>query len=109
MTKVINIYRAPYGWENDSLYVYIGRSGRGFDGFFGNPIKIGEICPVCNKIHTKNGDTLKCFEYYVVDRFRNDVVYNYGVKSLKDKILVCFCKPKPCHGDIYIKLLDGIY
>ena len=26
--------------------------------------------------------------------------------ELKGKILGCWCKPKPCHGDILIKLLE---
>ena len=27
------------------------------------------------------------------------------IDELKDKPLVCFCKPKSCHGDILIKVL----
>lgn len=27
------------------------------------------------------------------------------VDELKDKVLGCFCRPKPCHGDVYIELL----
>ena len=33
MTKVVNLYKEPYE-------VYIGRSGKGKDGYFGNPIKL---------------------------------------------------------------------
>ena len=28
--------------------------------------------------------------------------------KLKDKRLGCFCKPKPCHGDIYVKLIEEL-
>jgi hypothetical protein len=27
------------------------------------------------------------------------------VLKLRGKSLVCFCKPKPCHGDIYVQIL----
>lgn len=28
------------------------------------------------------------------------------VEELRGKVMGCFCKPKPCHGDILIKILN---
>ena len=28
------------------------------------------------------------------------------VKELKDKVLGCWCKPKPCHGDVLAEIAD---
>ncbi|MCK9532509.1 MAG: DUF4326 domain-containing protein [Gammaproteobacteria bacterium] len=67
--------------------IYIGRGSK-----WGNPFKIG------------------------VDGSRSQVIFLYeewlktqdelidSIDELKDKSLVCFCKPKPCHGDILIKV-----
>lgn len=30
------------------------------------------------------------------------------IPLLKGKILACSCKPKPCHGDVLVRLADGI-
>jgi len=91
VTEVINIRNAPYGWEDDENYVYIGRAGHGHDGYFGNPIKLNG---------KKRGTTLELFRSYVVNRLETDEIYRQRVKELNGKVLVCFCKPKPCHGDV---------
>ena len=31
------------------------------------------------------------------------------LKALKGKILGCWCKPKPCHGDVIVKLIEKYY
>jgi hypothetical protein len=28
------------------------------------------------------------------------------IEELRGKVLGCFCPPKPCHGDVLIKILD---
>jgi len=35
---VININKAPKDWRNNPEYAYIGRTGYGIEGYFGNPI-----------------------------------------------------------------------
>ena len=99
-TSVINIKYAPKGWIDNRDYVYIGRSGHGLDGYFGNPIqRSGGV-----------GSTLKKYEQFLRDTLSHDPDYRGRVKDLYGKTLVCFCKPKPCHGDIlikYVELLNG--
>lgn len=101
MTSVINLYKEEYD-------VYIGRHGKGRDGYFGNPIRTNEECVVCNDIHITSGDTLKCFEIYFNDRIIHDDVFKQRILELKGKKLGCFCKPKQCHGDVIVRYLNEV-
>ena len=93
MCKVVNLYKEPYD-------VYIGRAGKGKSGYFGNPILKGKRCLYCGMIHDESGTTLDCYRDYLNKRIKEDAEFKANVKALKGKILGCFCKPKPCHGDI---------
>jgi len=97
-TKVINIRQAPKGWQDNPDYVYIGRAGKGMDGYFGNPfaLKAGE----------PRGATLERFAAYAEHRMATDAEYAKRVGELRGKTLVCFCKPADCHGDILAELAD---
>ena len=107
-TTVVNIYKIQKGWERDSKYVYIGRKGKGHDGYFGNPIPLNSpgICPVCSRsgVHNDRGSTLVCYEKYARRRISEDPIFREAVKALQGHTLVCFCKPQACHGDILVKL-----
>lgn len=65
--------------------VYIGRGSP-----YGNPYVIGidgtraEVC----------------------DRFEREILPNLDIEPLRDKDLVCFCKPKRCHGDSIMIALE---
>jgi len=69
--------------------VYIGRGS-----IWGNPYKIGvdgnrkDVIFMCEKYIRSNHQLLK------------------RINELEGKILGCHCKPKACHGDIYIKILN---
>ena len=93
MTRVVNKYKEPYD-------VYIGRGSK-----WGNPFT-----------HLPKGTKAK----YVVssreeaiDKFREYILHGEGkhllndLKELKGKTLGCFCKPKSCHGDILVELIEG--
>ena len=99
-TTVINIRDAPRGWRMDSRYVYIGRTPRiGKSTFWGNPYIIGKDGTreeVLAKFRNKPHLTLSSFF------FRRFVKHD-----LKDKILICHCKPEDCHGDIYVEWADS--
>lgn len=45
---------------------------------------------------------LELYEEYI----RNTPELYNNLLELKDKILGCWCKPEPCHGDILIKLIN---
>ncbi len=83
--------------------VYIGRAGRGQDGYFGSPCVVGERCPVCDGIHRAPGETLSCFERYARQRLETDADYRKRVKELHGKVLGC-PHSGPCHGYVLLRL-----
>lgn len=102
--RVIHIRDTPSGYERYPLYVYIGRprGGQvgslrpGDSGYFGNPFAL-------SKKETR-GATISSFERWARRRLAEDCEYKEAVRGLKDKVLVCFCKPHPCHGDVLARL-----
>lgn len=86
--------------------VYIGRAGHGEDGYFGNPFVPGRhFCPVCNLRHLTAQATLPCYRLHFNNRVMTDPVFRKKIAELRGKRLVCFCKPKPCHGDTIVEWL----
>ncbi len=100
-TKIVNIFHNP------NYEVYIGRAGRGLDGTFGNPFRIG-----------RDGDretVLRRFSVYFLERVERNSQFRDLRGPLKGKSLGCFCKPKDgfrgrllCHGQIIAAWLDGV-
>jgi hypothetical protein len=83
-TQAVNRYKEEFD-------VYIGRDARIGDPKWGNPFK-NPLEP----IHEK----LEKYEQYIRDNMWDQL------DELKDKRLGCTCKPKPCHGDILVKLVN---
>ena len=81
MITVVNLYKEPYD-------VYIGRSGRGQDGKWGNPFFEG----------TKE-ENIANYEKYLLA----SPELMKALPELLGKRLGCFCKPEACHGDILKK------
>ena len=92
ITTVVNLRYQPYDQ-------YIGRSGKGEDGYFGNPIRLqpGE----------SRGSTIQKFKDYFYKRLRTDQEFKDRIHQLKGKRLGCFCKPFPCHGDVIAAYLNS--
>ncbi len=90
-TTVVNLRSAAFD-------VYIGRAGRGFDGYFGNPFRVD--------VHGARAITLFRDEYFL-PRLVADPVFRSRVLALRGKRLGCFCKPRPCHGDVIAAWIDG--
>lgn len=90
-TTVVNLRKDRYD-------VYIGRAGQGQDGYFGNPFKLD---PKGNR-----GETLDRFREYFYTRLKQDPQFKKRVLELRGKVLGCFCKPQPCHGDIIAGYLN---
>lgn len=97
-TKVVNIFNINPNWETNKFYVYIGRAGKGQDGYFGNPFIVG-----------KDGTREEVFAKYVdwlAEKTQTDPIFTERLLALKGKILVCFCSPRLCHGDAIKAWLD---
>ena len=81
--------------------VYIGRPS-----IFGNPVKIGQRCPECGRVHADRGSTLPCYKKYLWRRMQTDPGFRRALDKLVNLhhgghlLLECWCHPHPCHGDV---------
>lgn len=94
---VHNLYKEPMDRESD---VYVGRAGKGKDGYFGNPFK------------TTGGDhrsyAIARFEVWVEERGGRggwDPEYRERVKWLHSRRLFCFCVGAGGTDDCHAKIL----
>jgi Domain of unknown function (DUF4326) len=71
--------------------VYIGRPS-----VWGNPFVVG-----------RDGVRGECVEKYE-DWILTQPNLLARLPELKDKVLGCWCKPRPCHGDVLAKLADKL-
>lgn len=93
-TKVVNLRKEP--WD-----VYIGRPSK-----FGNPMRIGE------RIDGKpdpvsRGEAIAWFREYFKAKLKIDPKFKVAVEALRGKVLGCYCKPLPCHGDVIVEYLEA--
>lgn len=83
MTKVVHCKKEKYD-------IYIGRPSK-----WGNPFSIG-----------KDGTRAE-----VIEKYRKYILNKSELMSqlseLKNKILGCWCKPKACHGDVLVELVNN--
>jgi len=69
--------------------VYIGRGSR-----WGNPyshLPYSKALYICDSRER------------AIEMFRYHVLPTLDLTALRGKDLVCYCKPKPCHGDLLLK------
>ena len=85
--------------DND---VYIGRGS-----IWGNPYVIGR--------DGSREDVIKMYWELMDKRLKHDSydgegpeLWNNRLKELKGKNLVCYCKPKACHGDVLEELMEAL-
>ena len=71
--------------------VYIGRPSK-----FGNPYSIG-----------KDGSRSQVIKKYKEYLLSNPKLLEDCKKELKGKVLGCWCKPYPCHGDILAEIANS--
>ena len=84
-TRVVNLYHEGYD-------VYIGRGSK-----WGNPFIVG--------VHGNRGDVIKKYRQWIGE---NPSLLNCIRRGeLDGKVLGCYCKPKPCHGDVLVELNEG--
>ena len=93
--KVLNIKDAPINWKNDNNYVYCGRPSK-----FGNPFSSKENSLAQFKVKNRTEAIQKHWEWLLDNEELCDEVL-----KLEGKTLLCFCKPKACHCDNFVKLL----
>lgn len=81
-TTVVNLKTNRYD-------VFIGRPSQ-----WGNPFRIGQ--------DGTREEVIEKYKHWLI--FQPELISQLG--NLKGKILGCFCKPLPCHGDILAELAD---
>jgi len=104
ITQVVN----TYSHEPTDDDAYIGRKDS--DEHFGNPFshKKSDIAQV--KVKTRE-ESIDLFRKWILGEKNCDIDPDRrlwildNLERLRGKNLVCFCSPKPCHGDVYLKLL----
>lgn len=92
-TRVVNLYKEKFD-------VYIGRAGKGQDGYFGNPF------PLLGNGEASRKSCLEKYKEYFLERVEKDDEFRRRILSLRGKVLGCFCSPKMCHGDIIVWWLE---
>jgi len=84
--------------KKESYDVYIGRPSK-----WGNPYSHKEGTTAEYKVTSRDK---------AIDSYRHYILYGAGQHLLKDlhelegKVLGCWCKPKRCHGDILIQIIE---
>lgn len=90
-TKVVHI--------NEPHDIYIGRPGK-----WGNPF-------THIKDRTTKGQFIVKTREEAINKYREWIKSQphlmSDLESLRGKVLGCWCKPKTCHGDVLIELLNG--
>ena len=74
----------------DDYDVFIGRPS-----IWGNPFREGR--------HGTREEVIEMYRQYLVE---HPYLLELARKQLKGMILGCYCKPKQCHGDVLVELLQ---
>lgn len=85
--KVVHFRKAPYD-------VLIDRTGE-----WGNPYRVED--------HGR-GVCIQMFEDDLILRLIKGEITEDKLLELDGKTLGCWCKPRPCHGDVYVKIIGRI-
>jgi hypothetical protein len=86
--RVVNIRsKQPYD-------VYIGRPGP-----FGNPFKVGRDA-------RDNAEAVELFRCWLSSDNPKAIAMCHRIDELKGKVLGCWCKPAPCHGDVLAEIAN---
>jgi hypothetical protein len=86
MCNVIHI-RDKKGKDNE---LYIGRGSK-----WGNPYRIGT--------NGTRAEVIRKYRLYAEEKF------SYAdIQELRGRTLICYCKPKACHGDVLVSMVNDI-
>lgn len=91
--QVINIKDAPSNWQEDSQYVYCGRPSK-----YGNPFSSKQYSQAQYAVKNRKEAIQKHWEWLM-----DNEDLQKEVLKLEGKTLICYCKPKSCHCDNYVK------
>lgn len=81
----------------DAVYI-----GRGSD--YGNPFAIGAPHPFGGQPMGRDDVIAEHREWLLSET----ALIRRITRELRGRDLVCFCYPKPCHGDVYLEIANGL-
>lgn len=99
-TTVINIRSLSPGDLRADDIVYIGRESKGYqlpESPFHNPF------PMRGSSAAERERVIQLFRTYLFD---NPALVVRARMELRGKRLVCYCAPKPCHGDLLAEIAN---
>ncbi len=93
-TRFVNLRQEPFD-------IYIGRGNRyGQKGLYGNPYFRND---------QNREAAIAQYIPYMKHKLMQNTAFMLEFLTLKDKTLGCYCKPKHCHGEVLISLLNYLF
>lgn len=102
-TRLVNFHDVKAHWDPDiqrwdsEEYVYIGRNNAAYNlphSPWANPYPI--------KAESERVNAIRQYREYIIPLASSAL----NIETLRGKTLVCWCSPKPCHGDVLLELLQ---
>lgn len=103
-TRLVN-----QGWS-DRYTVDIGRADNGESHMNNTPV--GEPGWLGNPYPESKYGRDRCIEMFREDfeeRLESDPEFRSAVENLRGETLGCYCKPKPCHGDVILGYIRSVH
>lgn len=107
MIQVVNKYKT----EPSNHDVYIGRGsplGNPYTSMKGRETKAQFVCD-------SREESVAKYKDYIISKIRErdskicgEIKRIHNMSKSNEVNLVCFCKPKPCHGDIILSILNTL-
>jgi len=84
------------------------KTGAKFDVYIGRGTKYGNRFshipyPGVEVVVESREEAIKCYRNWL--KFHPELI-EAAKKELKGRVLGCSCSPRPCHGDIWVEILD---
>ena len=84
--------------KNERYDVYIGRPSK-----WGNPFThLSDRKTKAEFIVGSREEAIQCYEEYL---FSSGLIRE--IEELRGQVLGCWCRPKSCHGDVLVRLLNA--
>lgn len=93
--EVLNFYRI--GKRLPPNAVYVGRANKRFNlpqSMFANPF------PMIDSSDKERSRVIEEYRHWLWEEMAANKISKSDLLSLRGKKLVCYCSPKPCHGNI---------
>lgn len=98
--NVAKLWNKNTGRWSSADYVYIGRRNLHYNlpqSVWANPYRLSS--------DEQPGATIERYQEYILKEIEKKSV---NIAELRGKILVCWCHPEPCHGDVLLKLIHEL-